>query len=128
MEAADFHPKSNLMKLSSGIPLTEDDHWVWLASITEYVLNSHRNTFILVCNPIEEIFQNYLAQRLEIQWVILKMERKKASKQMSTTGNQRVKQKLIDAQFKALEIPANAIQVNADEPFETMLKKLLNHF
>uniref|UniRef100_UPI0040484D1D shikimate kinase n=1 Tax=Roseivirga sp. TaxID=1964215 RepID=UPI0040484D1D len=30
LDADDFHPKENIMKMSRGLPLTDDDRWPWL--------------------------------------------------------------------------------------------------
>jgi gluconokinase len=36
-EADTFHPKANIEKMSSGIPLTDEDRWPWLHAIAHWI-------------------------------------------------------------------------------------------
>ena len=35
-EGDDFHPESNIAKMSEGIPLTDEDRWPWLDLIVDW--------------------------------------------------------------------------------------------
>ena len=39
-DADDFHPAENVAKMKSGVPLTDDDRWPWLARLNAFLLDS----------------------------------------------------------------------------------------
>ena len=42
-EADTFHPPTNIEKMSTGIPLTDDDRWPWLHAIAHWI-RDHQST------------------------------------------------------------------------------------
>ena len=40
-EGDDLHPEANIAKMSSGIPLTDEDRWPWLDAIVEWTAGQH---------------------------------------------------------------------------------------
>jgi gluconokinase len=83
IDADDFHPKENIMKMSRGLPLTDEDRWPWLASIAEHILNSHRDTFILACSALKQTYRDYLGQRLQLRLVVLQISEKDALERLN---------------------------------------------
>ena len=48
-EADDFHPAANIEKMSSGIPLTDEDRWPWLAALRDWLTaNAHEGLSTIV--------------------------------------------------------------------------------
>ena len=56
----DFHPEENIIKMSSGIPLNDDDRYGWLVRLNDLAKEQlQKNSCIIVCSALRhhiEIF------------------------------------------------------------------------
>lgn len=127
LDADDFHSKSNLMKMSSGIPLTDEDKWPWLASIVEHILNAHRSEFVLACSALKQSYRDYLSQRLSITWVFLDITEEAAKKRLSERKPHYMQASLIRSQLGTLEIPKAAIPINATNELNVIINEIKAH-
>ena len=59
LDADDFHPRENILKMSRGIPLEDEDRWPWLAAIAEYIKQSHREHFVLACSALRTSYRSF---------------------------------------------------------------------
>lgn len=128
LDADDFHPKENIMKMSRGLPLTDDDRWPWLASIVEHVLNSHRNIFILACSALKQTYRDYLGQRLQLRLVVLNISEKDALERLSKRKNHFMPSSLIKSQIETLEIPKEALIVESNQQLENIIDFISPYF
>ncbi|KYG83134.1 hypothetical protein AWW67_06855 [Roseivirga seohaensis] len=124
LDADDFHSKANLMKMSSGTPLTDDDRWPWLASIVEHILNTHRSEFILACSALKQSYRDYLSQRLSITWVFLDITEHEATARLANRKQHYMQASLIQSQLATLEIPKNAIKINAIDKLSSIVSRI----
>ncbi len=61
-EGDDFHPIANIAKMSSGVPLTDEDRWPWLDSIVAWTAREDeagRNT-IVTCSALRRVYRDRL--------------------------------------------------------------------
>lgn len=61
-EGDDFHPATNIEKMSSGVPLTDADRWPWLDSIvnwTEREDQAGRDT-VVTCSALRQAYRDRL--------------------------------------------------------------------
>jgi gluconokinase len=128
LDADDFHPTQNVMKMSRGIALTDEDRWPWLASIAEHVLNSHRNQFILACSALKQSYRDYLGQRLKLQLVVLSISEKDALERLKQRKNHFMPPSLIKSQIETLEIPKEAIVVESTQDLSQIIDFLSPYF
>ena len=124
LDADDFHSKANLMKMSSGTSLTDDDRWPWLASIVEHILNAHRSEFILACSALKQSYRDYLSQRLSITWVFLDITEHEATARLANRKQHYMHASLIQSQLATLEIPKNAIEINATDKLSSIVSRI----
>jgi gluconokinase len=62
-EADEFHPAANIAKMSSGIPLTDEDRWPWLESIRDWMdAEEHRAGTIVTCSALKRSYRDLLRQ------------------------------------------------------------------
>ncbi|MGW8123919.1 gluconokinase [Roseivirga echinicomitans] len=127
LDADDFHSKANIMQMSSGTPLTDEDRWPWLASIVEHILNAHRSEFILACSALKQSYRDYLSQRLAITWVFLNISGEEAKRRLSERKPHFMQASLIDSQLEILEAPAKAITVNAENEIGLIISQIESH-
>jgi carbohydrate kinase (thermoresistant glucokinase family) len=61
-EGDDFHPPANIAKMSSGIPLTDDDRWGWLGSLAEWTADRDREgtPTIISCSALRRSYRDVL--------------------------------------------------------------------
>ncbi|KYG80753.1 hypothetical protein AWN68_16735 [Roseivirga echinicomitans] len=124
LDADDFQPKGNIRKISSGISLNDDDHWTWLASIVEHILNAHRSEFILSCSALKQSYRDYLSQRLTIDLVYLKTSEEEALRHLADRKPQTLQQLLVQSQLAILEEPKDAIIVNTENSVDKILEEI----
>ncbi len=63
-EADDFHPKANIAKMASGVPLDDDDRWPWLRAIRDWTTdqdNAGRDT-VVTCSALKRMYRDVLRQ------------------------------------------------------------------
>ncbi len=124
LDADDFQTKEIIRKISSGISLNDDDHWTWLASIVEHVLNTHRSDFILACSALKQSYRDYLSQRLSIILVYLKTSEAEAMERLINRKPQSLQRLLVQSQLAILEDPKDAIVINAENSLDKVLEEI----
>lgn len=63
-EADDFHPKANILKMASGVPLDDDDRWPWLRAIRDWMSEQDRagSNSVVTCSALKRRYRDVLRQ------------------------------------------------------------------
>ncbi|HEY3574259.1 MAG TPA: gluconokinase [Arthrobacter sp.] len=63
-EADEFHPQSNINKMSQGIPLQDQDRWPWLQQIQDWMTGQARggHSTVLTCSALKQSYRNLLSE------------------------------------------------------------------
>ncbi|WP_461174217.1 gluconokinase [Arthrobacter sp. Z1-9] len=63
-EADEFHPQSNIQKMSQGIPLQDEDRWPWLQEIQKWMTTQAQagKSTVLTCSALKQSYRQLLAQ------------------------------------------------------------------
>ena len=63
-EADEFHPQSNIDKMSQGIPLQDEDRWPWLQEIQNWMTAQARagHSTVLTCSALKQSYRKLLAE------------------------------------------------------------------
>ena len=128
IDADDFHPRENVLKMSRGQALTDEDRWPWLASIVQYVLESHRENWVLACSALKQSYRDYLAQRLEVETVYLELTKEEAEHRLQNRANHFMPSTLVQSQLDTLEVPTTGLTVDATLPIERILERTADYF
>jgi len=61
-EGDDFHPASNIAKMSAGIPLTDEDRWPWLDLITTWTADQDEagHSTVVTCSALRRAYRDRL--------------------------------------------------------------------
>lgn len=61
-EADEFHPATNIEKMRSGVPLTDEDRLPWLASIREWMTQhaAHGSGSVVTCSALKREYRDLL--------------------------------------------------------------------
>ncbi|MBF6162179.1 gluconokinase [Nocardia cyriacigeorgica] len=62
LEGDDLHPETNVAKMASGTPLTDEDRWPWLRSIASWIdtRQSARRPGIVTCSALKRSYRDVL--------------------------------------------------------------------
>ncbi|MBF6084636.1 gluconokinase [Nocardia cyriacigeorgica] len=62
LEGDDLHPETNVAKMASGTPLTDDDRWPWLHRIAAWIdtRQSARRPGIVTCSALKRSYRDVL--------------------------------------------------------------------
>ncbi|WP_144674618.1 gluconokinase [Arthrobacter sp. U41] len=63
-EADEFHPQTNIQKMSQGIPLQDEDRWPWLQQIQNWMTTQAKagKSTVLTCSALKQRYRQLLAQ------------------------------------------------------------------
>jgi len=62
LEGDSLHPEANIEKMSSGIPLTDDDRWPWLRAIADLIAEHRRRgrSMVVTCSALRRSYRDVL--------------------------------------------------------------------
>lgn len=133
-DADTFHPESNIAKMSSGIPLDDDDRRPWLAAIASWI-DAHRaagSCAIVSCSALRRRYRDVLiGSRGDVGLVYLKGNMTLIGDRLSRRKGHFMPSALLQSQFDALEEPAReerALVVPVRLPPKRVIERILSDF
>lgn len=111
-DADDYHPKRNIEKMRSGVPLNDEDRWPWLKEVRKLIdssLNINEPS-IIACSALKSSYRQYLKQQEEkIIFVYLKGDKNTILKRLASREKHFAGTQLLESQLQTLEEPEGAI-------------------
>jgi gluconokinase len=106
-EADDFHPRSNVEKMRSGIPLTDEDRWPWLDSLRQQISRSLavKENAALACSALKRAYRERLRVNDDVKFVFLRGNYGLIEKQLCQRRGHFMNPALLQSQFADLEEP-----------------------
>ncbi|MEM9818981.1 MAG: gluconokinase [Cyanobacteria bacterium P01_D01_bin.6] len=118
VEGDDWHPSSNVAKMSRGIPLTDHDRWPWLLRLRDHMRERllQQQSAIVTCSTLKQSYREVLRPDANepIQFVYLKGNAATLRMRLQQRHNHFMKADLLDSQLATLEEPADAIVIDID--------------
>jgi len=111
IEGDDFHPAENISKMSQGIPLTDEDRYPWLQSLsTELKLHEKKDGVVLACSALKEDYRERLQLGLTqpIVWIYLEGTEELIKERLKQRQGHFMPDSLLKSQFATLEKPSHA--------------------
>lgn len=109
VEGDSLHPAANVRKMSSGIPLTDEDRWPWLEAIGERmeVERSTGHGVVVACSALKRAYRDVLRAHAhgKIHFILLDGSRQLISDRMKQRKGHFMPPALLDSQFATLERP-----------------------
>ena len=103
-----FHPRSNVDKMHSGTPLTDEDRWPWLDAIAGWIDKTRHSGGhgVIACSALKRRYRNVLiGDRADVRLVYLKGSEALIARRIATRHEHFMPQGLLHSQFEALEEP-----------------------
>ncbi len=110
----DYHPEANVQKMSSGIPLTDEDRFPWLKILNAEISNWNTNSgATLACSALKEDYRKIISDDENVEFIYLNSSKELIKRRLTSRQNHFMPSSLIDSQFDTLEEPNDALWVDA---------------
>jgi carbohydrate kinase (thermoresistant glucokinase family) len=121
-DADTFHSAANVHKMASGIPLTDEDRWPWLAAIAAWIdgVRAAGRHGIIACSALKRSYRDLLiGDRSDVRLVYLKGDFDLVARRMKQRHGHYMPAELLQSQFDALEEPTQdehpiVVSIDAD--------------
>lgn len=117
-----YHPASNVAKMRTGTPLTDNDRWPWLKAIADDIDHraATRRPFVVSCSALKRAYRDILVHgRKDVRLVYLKGSRELIAERLALRKGHFMPPSLLDSQFATIEEPTpdeNVVVVDIDAP------------
>lgn len=112
-DADDFHPASNVEKISHGIPLTDQDREPWLdrlrAAIVTWIADGQST--VLACSALKRRYRAKLQVDPQVRFVYLKGSAHLIAERLSARHGHFAGESILASQLADLEEPEGAVRV-----------------
>ena len=119
MEGDSLHPRSNIEKMTRGVPLTDEDREPWLVKVAGWVSQqiSAGQYGVITCSALRRSYRELIARHdSHVEFVFLDISKKVAAARLAARHDHFMPATLLDSQFADLEVPISdesAISVDA---------------
>ncbi len=103
-----YHPASNVTKMHSGIPLTDEDRWPWLHAIAQAIDRKAKTDtpVVIACSALKRAYREVLVHgRKDVRIVYLKGSRDLIAGRLALRTDHFMPAALLDSQFATIEDP-----------------------
>ena len=115
-DADDFHPRSNVEKMSQGKPLTDSDRLPWLLKLQKLIaeVTKAEKPAILACSALKQNYRRIMAGNCsaEITWIYLRGDYNTLHNRLEKRRGHFLDSSLLYSQLETLEEPKNALIVD----------------
>ncbi|VDM71134.1 unnamed protein product [Strongylus vulgaris] len=126
----EFHSDANITKMSSGIPLNDEDRRPWLTAINDYC-KSHPKV-VVGCSALKRKYRDMLRNDVRCKFIFLNVSRKELERRLQLRKDHYMPSHLLDSQLATLEPPGadeNTLTLNIEneapiEVTEALIKRL----
>lgn len=127
-DADDFHSEENVIKMSGGIPLVDEDRLPWLLKLAKKIKKWKKGSgAILACSALKESYREILKEGDDnIFWVYLYGKKEKISERISDREGHFFGPELISSQFETLEVPDYGVHINCHQSPEAIAKQIID--
>lgn len=129
LDADAFHPAENVAKMRSGVPLTDTDRAGWLQALrAELSARAARaDGVVLACSALKAAYRGVLTDgNPGLRFVYLAISPEVAQARLAARPGHFMPPSLVVSQFDALEPPSDALLVDAMQPLELVVQRILS--
>jgi gluconokinase len=127
LDADSLHSAANITKMSTGIPLTDNDRAPWLSAVRERIVDaaSSQESLVVACSALKEAYRIFLARDVPVVWIYLKGRPDVFRARLQQRSGHFMSAELLNSQFDALEEPGDAIVVDAERRPQAIVDDIL---
>ena len=124
-----MHPRANVMKMGSGIPLNDEDRQPWLERIGDvfYSMSRRSACCVIVCSALKRKYRDIIRQGdPNLIFVHLAGSKELVLERMAKRKGHYMKPEMVQSQFDTLEVPGpdekDVVTVDIDHPIEDVIE------
>ena len=102
-EADTFHPRANIEKMSSGVPLTDEDRAPWLEAIAAWIREHQETGGVVTSSALKRRYRDVLRSGGDVWFIHLDGDRETLAERMKTRKGHFMPVSLLDSQLADLE-------------------------
>ena len=120
IEGDRLHPKANIEKMSSGIPLTDEDRWPWLSLVGERLQGPGGR--VASCSALKRAYRGQITKAAgrPVYFVFLDGSREHLERRIAARKDHFMPPSLLASQLAALERPAPDERAKAFDVSQTV--------
>lgn len=126
-DADSFHSAANKAKMSSGIPLTDDDRWPWLAAIRARIdtLLAAGEFGVFGCSALKAAYRQVLGEGdARVRFVYLHGTEALLAERLRHRVGHFMNPALLASQIATLEEPASAVRIEVALPLAAQIREI----
>lgn len=127
LDGDDFHPLSNIAKMSRGIPLTDEDRLPWLERIAAEIRKRETNheSVIIASSALKAWYREILgAHDPLVKFIYLKGSYDLIYQRLASRKGHFMKRELLKSQFDALEETSDLVVVDISQSPEQIASEI----
>ena len=124
LDGDDFHPPENVAKMSSGIPLTDEDRLGWLETLAS-IIHEADNLTIIACSALKASYREILK---EAEFIFLYGSPELLAERINQRSGHYMPPGLLQSQLETLEAPTNVLALNVVESPQTLVEQIMARF
>lgn len=124
----DFHPESNILKMASGEPLTDEERLGWLNNLNKLAVKQLKNNHLVIsCSALKESYRKILKQNIEenCHWIFLSGSFDTIRERLKNRKDHFMPDNLLQSQFDSLEEPECGIKIDINKSPQEITEKIL---
>ena len=127
-DADDFHPQSNIHKMTNNIPLTDKDRLPWLESLAKKIaIWESSGGAILACSALKEDYRKILSSASKnVFWVYLSGSYNLIKSRIENRTGHFMNTSLLESQFHTLEAPNYGLEISIEHPPKEIINRIIS--
>ncbi|MGB0838277.1 MAG: gluconokinase [Flavobacteriaceae bacterium] len=126
IDADDFHPQPNVIKMSQGIPLNDQDRLPWLQAIRAH-MEVQNSSIVLACSALKESYREQLRSNIyNLKVVVLQASYEVLEGRMRRRTHF-MPSSLLKSQLDTLEIPDYGLHISSELQLKQVVSKITNY-
>ncbi|MBD1574243.1 gluconokinase [Vibrio sp. S17_S38] len=134
IDGDDLHPKANILKMSSGHALNDDDRSPWLERIRDaaFSVEQKNEVAVIVCSALKKKYRDQIREgNQNVVFLHLYGDFELVKERMQDRRGHFMPVDLLQNQFDTLEMPTadepNMLEISIDGDFDTVLNRCINN-
>ena len=129
VDGDDLHPRTNIAKMTEGLPLTDEDRAPWLKGVAaEMIRLAGQGGGVVACSALKDGYRKILFGDVSfpVLLVYLKGSRNLLYQRLRQRTEHFMPPALLDSQLKTLEEPESALTLSIELSPETLCERIVH--
>lgn len=127
-----LHPRSNIVKMSSGEPLNDDDRKPWLQALNDaaFAMQRTNKVSLIVCSALKKTYRDILREgNPNLSFIYMKGDFDVIESRLKARKGHFFKTQMLVTQFETLQEPGaeerDVLVVDIDQPLEDVVSSTI---